>query len=381
MSSADQAASGCSPRLGAAVLAAGSSRRYGTNKLLDDFEGRPLFEWVLGALPTDLFARVVVVTAYEAVAKSAVQHGFVPVFNAAPQNGQAHSVRLAMRELSDLDGCMFLVCDQPYMSTASLRRLAQSFDETGGIHALQFGGRRGNPVLFGSAYFAELESLGRGEKGSAVIRRHMDALQYTSAECAAELMDIDSKLDRQALDGVKNFFFTGARRAGKSTLLERAVKRHGIRAAGIVTVPYFVGGAYTGYMLRALGDAVPAQLNNKPISVYVPPDSCIAIPQTFSVFGTQYLGAIREASAPLILLDELGRLEAPAADFCRSVLALLDAPRPVVGVLKDEDIPWLDAIRSRPDTRVVRVLKDHRNEAKRELDRFLSANGLLNDGV
>lgn len=376
MSSAAHAASGSDLRLGAAIMASGTSSRFGSNKLLEKFEGRPLFEWVFDAIPADVFERVVVVTPYRRIAQRAARHGVTVVHNKDPEAGQANTVRLAMEHLSDLDGCMFCVCDQPYMSSASLRRMAEGFSGRREIRALSFDGRRGNPVLFGSQYYYELSTLEKNETGSAVIRRHMDALELIPAECATELMDIDSRREIEELEDVKNFFFTGARHAGKSTLLSDALAHSHLRATGITTIPYYISGVYTGYMLHALSRCTESSQNNRPISVFVPPDSCIPVPQTFSVFGTEYISACGDDTAPVVLLDELGKLEIPATDFQDSVFSLLDSERPVVGVLKDEDIGWLRKVRARKDTRVVRVLPDHRQDAAQELQRFLTAREL-----
>lgn len=374
MCSASPVSSGSDLSLGAVLLASGTSSRFGKNKLLAEFDGRPLFEWAFSAIPKDLFRKVAVVTAYEEISERAKEEGFDVVWNSAPERGQGRSIASGIRVMDSLDACMFLVCDQPYVSSSSIRKLASEF--SGGITALSFYGRRGNPVLFSSRFFPELASVPDHKTGSFVIRRHPDAVSLCEAECAVELEDIDDEDELRLLSSVKNFFLTGAKRVGKSTAISRILGERSIVPSGILTLPYSICGHHTGHYLHALSEDVPPEENDKPVSVYVPPSSCIPIPDTFSVFGTKYAACALLDGSGLVLLDELGRLETPAKGFRDAVFALLESKKPVIGVLKEGSIPWLEEIRAREDTRVVRLLEDHRDEAICQITRFLDSEGL-----
>jgi len=65
--------------------------------------------------------------------------------------------------------------------------------------------------------------------------------------------------------------------------------------------------------------------------------------------------AVREAlaRAAIVVMDELGRFELAEPVFLAAVREALDSPVPVVGVLKAESNPFLDAIRARPDTAII----------------------------
>ena len=62
-------------KLGCVVMAAGSSSRFGANKLLAPFQGKPLYQWALAAVPESMFSAVCVVTGYEPVAALAKEKG------------------------------------------------------------------------------------------------------------------------------------------------------------------------------------------------------------------------------------------------------------------------------------------------------------------
>lgn len=366
-----------------ALLASGTGSRFGSNKLLEPFGDRPLYMHAFDAVPKDAAERVVVVTAYDEVARSAEQYGFYVRHNDDPDLGQGRSIRIAMEALGDLDACIFCVCDQPYMCSSSLLRIIDEFRrqlkeavDNGGkaapIISMSFRERRGNPVLFSSEYFAELKSLDNHQTGSIVIRAHPENVSTIEAECDVELADVDNPEDSEELAGIKNCFLTGAIGSGKSTLLRRAFVEYDIAPTGILTLPYAIEGHHAGHYMHALSDLIAVKDNDKAISVYMAPGSCIPIPEVFEKFGVRYLRAAQDDSHPMVLLDELGQMEKDAWEFQKCVTDLLDSPKSVVGVLKDvRDVEWLEAIRERKDTRVVRVLEDRRGHAAQEFREFL----------
>ena len=69
-------------------------------------------------------------------------------------------------------------------------------------------------------------------------------------------------------------------------------------------------------------------------------------------------------------MDELGRLEREAAQFCAQVLACLDSGKRVLGVLQACDAPLVCAVRAREDVSVIEVTPENREEV---LDRLCRA--------
>ena len=192
---------GDSLRLGCIFLASGYARRFGQNKLLADFQGRPMIDVILEKHPYERFCQTVVVTRYPEIAVSAAIHGCTVVENEDPTGDIARTIRSGIAALMPgLSGCMFSVCDQPLLTPASIHRLVDAFwASPDKIVALGSGGRRGNPVIFPAALLPELASLPSGESGSAVIRRHPGLLQLVEAGCPAELWDVDRPEDLSAL--------------------------------------------------------------------------------------------------------------------------------------------------------------------------------------
>ena len=71
------------PRVGCVILAAGNGLRFGGNKLLADFRGRPLIEWAVDAVPPALLPDTVIVTRYEKIEALASARGLRAVRSSA----------------------------------------------------------------------------------------------------------------------------------------------------------------------------------------------------------------------------------------------------------------------------------------------------------
>ena len=82
-------------------------------------------------------------------------------------------------------------------------------------------------------------------------------------------------------------------------------------------------------------------------------------PEVFDREGTALLRA--EGPFDLLLMDELGRLELRAEAFRAAVLSALDGNVPVLGVVKPESNPFLDAVRAHPRTVVLEVAGENRD--------------------
>ncbi len=178
-------------------MAAGSAARFGRNKLAAEVGGKTLLRRALEAVPLNRFSRVAVVTQYPEAAALAREFAFTPVENTHPDWGISHTISLGLDALGDCDAALFLVSDQPLLEQASVAGLVDFYClHPSHIAALGHGGVRGNPCLFPARFFPELRALREDHGGSAVIRRHEDALLLYEVP-ARQLTDVDT---RQALD-------------------------------------------------------------------------------------------------------------------------------------------------------------------------------------
>lgn len=177
---------------GCVVLAAGSARRFGGNKLTAAVAGVTLIRRALSAVPAERFSQVAVVTQYPEIWKLAKEFSFTPVWNDVPEAGVSRSIALGLAALGNCPGALFLVADQPLLRRESVDALVTLWQEKpDGIAALGHGGVRGNPCLFPARLFPELRALQGDRGGAAVIRRHEDLLTLLEVD-PRELQDADT---------------------------------------------------------------------------------------------------------------------------------------------------------------------------------------------
>lgn len=179
-------------KIGLAILAAGNGKRFGSNKLLADFDGMPMIRRVLHAIPPGMTGNTVIVTQYPEIAASAAEYGIKAVFNHAPDEGISLSVRLGTKSLADCDSVLFLSGDQPLLSERSIQLLLRAAEQNPkAICCASTGGERRSPCLFPKEFFPELMQLRGDRGGSAVIRSHPERILLIDLP-EDELQDCDS---------------------------------------------------------------------------------------------------------------------------------------------------------------------------------------------
>lgn len=193
-------------RYGAIVLAAGSSSRMGAHKLLLPLGGQPLVAYAVSAICSSMADPVVVVLgrAAEDVRAALPAGRYAAVVNpdyAAGMAGSMHIGLRALRELSGGDdgalaGVLIALADQPLTSVDLFDALLREASAApGAIVAASYDGRRGNPVVFPAALFAELERVQGDEGGRGVIARHPGLLHLLKWPDPRAALDVDQPGD------------------------------------------------------------------------------------------------------------------------------------------------------------------------------------------
>ena len=182
------------------LMAAGIGRRFGGNKLLAPFHGRPLWEYAWERAveaKKKLGIQVLMVSGYQPLLQAPE---VIPVCNDLPLLGASHTVRLGVKEAEKMgmQYAVFMVSDQPMLKTSSLKRLIEA-REPGKIVCLSKDGRAGNPVVFHRDFFPELLALTGDRGGKMVMHRHMDAVKWVEADEMSELTDIDTAASADAV--------------------------------------------------------------------------------------------------------------------------------------------------------------------------------------
>mgnify|MGYP000403611932 CR=1 FL=1 len=192
-------------RVGAVVLAAGSSQRAGAgNKLLQPLEGQPLVAHAVDAVLAAGVAPVTVVLGHEADAVRAALGDrdvrFVRCDDHAEGMGRsiAAGVRACRADL--LDGLFVVLGDMPWLRAADLRTLLEAHTPaTQQLVLVPVAGegdqrRPGNPVLWPARLFPELEGLRGDVGGRALLRAAPGAMLRVPIEHRGVLDDVDGML-------------------------------------------------------------------------------------------------------------------------------------------------------------------------------------------
>ena len=188
------------PQIGCVIMASGLGKRFGGNKLMADFHGRPMVQRTLDATEGQ-FTHRVVVTRHESVAALCREQHVDVVLHDLPNRND--TVRLGLEALGDVDACMFLPGDQPLLRRETVALLLEHWKaEPEKIVRPACDGHAGSPVLFPAWAFPELLALPEGKGGGAVIQNHPDAVRHIPIADPFELADADTPEMLETLKGL-----------------------------------------------------------------------------------------------------------------------------------------------------------------------------------
>ena len=182
-------------------LAAGLSSRYGSNKLLEMVDGKPMFRHLLDILTVMKEEEphryeLVVVTAYDEIEESVKGLPVKIVRNNNQELGASHSIKLGLEacgEIGQHDHVMFAVADQPYVQEDELFGFIHMYKRSyKGIGCLSYQGVMGNPVIFQGKFVPELMALTGDVGGKAVVKAHLSEVFQYEADSELSLQDIDT---------------------------------------------------------------------------------------------------------------------------------------------------------------------------------------------
>lgn len=183
--------------IGCVIMASGLAKRFGSNKPLAEFDGKPLLCRAFAV--TEGLHRVVVTRSTE-VQALCEKYGIPVLHHILPF--RSDTVRLGLEYLLPrfpaMSGCVFLPGDQPLLTRKTLCDMMSAFcaepDRKSQIFRLcePQSGTPGSPVLFGADYFEELRSLPEGRGGGVVVKRHAEQVALFPVKHPAELMDADT---------------------------------------------------------------------------------------------------------------------------------------------------------------------------------------------
>lgn len=204
-------------------MAAGNSRRFGSNKLFYELDGKPMYRHLLerlveikdryNKLKSDIpVIDIIVVTRYrEILDYCACIPDCHAVLSPDSEKGISYTIKAGIMAVQEQkkteknsgslhntaeteDYYMFAVADQPYLKSQSVIKLIDKVLKNKRNMRLVFslccGDTVGNPCVFHSSLIPQLLSL-EGDKGGRSVAKKHDCV-YVDIADERELMDIDT---------------------------------------------------------------------------------------------------------------------------------------------------------------------------------------------
>lgn len=180
----------------AIVLAAGRSRRMGTQKLLLPIGGKPMIARIVDELLASSVGKVFVVTGVDGDRIQQALAGRPVSWIANPDlaSDMLDSIRCGLRAAPDDCRAMLIVLgDQPNLSAALVNDLIGAFTRgPAEVVVPVFDGHRGHPVLIAARHRNELLTRRDREGLLGFLNSHLDKTSCVAVAAAAALADLDT---------------------------------------------------------------------------------------------------------------------------------------------------------------------------------------------
>jgi len=179
------------------LLAAGTSSRFGGNKLLADLDAQPL---ILHSAKTLLVCdkTIAVVRAQDQELQGVLQGaGINVVINPHAGDGMGSSIAAGIKASGDSGGWCILPADMPAIQSSTARAVVDALRGGAALVAPFYQNQRGHPVGFGKALEQRLASLSGDQGARKILAAHAGQLNRLTVDDPGILQDIDKPEDLQ----------------------------------------------------------------------------------------------------------------------------------------------------------------------------------------
>jgi molybdenum cofactor cytidylyltransferase len=184
------------------LLAAGYSKRFGSNKLLQALPpgsaeaGVPIAlasaKRLLEVLPD---STAVVRPRAQKLAALLRDAGCNTVVCKNAAEGMGTSLAAGVRAAADAEGWIVALADMPFIRAETIRAVVRAIAEGAAIAAPSYRGQRGHPVGFGRGCLEELSTLSGDQGARELLSRHAASLSLVETDDPGVLRDIDRPSD------------------------------------------------------------------------------------------------------------------------------------------------------------------------------------------
>jgi molybdenum cofactor cytidylyltransferase len=182
------------------ILAAGFSKRFGRNKMLEKIGCSTIIERVVKSGVSSKADEVIVVLGHDAekIRDEIKNFACRLVFNKDYEKGQSYSVKKGVNLVKDYaEAVMILPGDVALITPNSINMVVEEYRKCKSpIVVASHQGRLGHPILFDRSLLKEIMEINEETNGlKAVINRHKDSIRKVETYSAEVLIDIDTEED------------------------------------------------------------------------------------------------------------------------------------------------------------------------------------------
>lgn len=165
----------------------------------------------------------------------------------------------------------------------------------------------------------------------------------------------------------KNVLLTSPPGMGKTTVLIKLSELLKDKAAGFYTREIRQNNRRQGFEIVSLeGKRIPlahVDFSSSPYRV----SKYGVKPENLEDFLKEIKDALDKKDNKCLLIDEIGKMELFNENFKKTVIEALDSKVPVIATIMSRGEPFCNALKKRPDVRVMEVTRENRNQLPSQL--------------
>ena len=179
------------------LLAAGASKRFGSDKLMHPLAGQtPVAVAALASLRAAIPHVIAVVRpGVPALENRLSEAGATVIMCANAVDGMGASLATAVAASGDVAGWVIALADMPYVRPETIVKVAASLAAGAAIVAPAYRGERGHPVGVSARFRAQLEALSGDEGARAVLKQNAALIKLIEVDDPGVCRDIDTPED------------------------------------------------------------------------------------------------------------------------------------------------------------------------------------------
>lgn len=186
------------------ILASGSSKRLGRNKLLEIINNKCVIEYIVEEALKVKFSKLILIYKDKEIYELFKEKKIMLIYNDRHFLGQSESVKLGVENSMDSsEPLMFMVGDQPLLKNKTISRIIQEYSNEEDIIVPRINGTNRMPTIFGNRYKKEFLEIEGDVGGRAIIKNHKEKIKFIDLNFDLEhqFLDIDTEKN---LEFIKN---------------------------------------------------------------------------------------------------------------------------------------------------------------------------------